>query len=243
MRQTLGRRRQTPCLPCRRRVRRHLMQSTRPPHLSRPPRGQQRGPPRSRAPYRAVPRQQYDARNAIRAAERLLHARHVAATPVLSQPSPAPSAPATSPHTSVCASSVHPLSAVAPLVVCQSPRTVLPALPANPAISATSVPVPNLTRPSRLKCPRSVQPSASQLPALRDAAPAHLPHPIPSALTPAEPRPFSRYPHASRAPPLLPLPSPHPHIPLVWCSFLERGAPWRTARTMPGALRYHQEQP
>lgn len=201
MQQTLGRRRQTPGLPRRRRVRWHLMQSTRPPRLSRPPRGQQRGPPRSRAPYRAVPRQQYDARNAIRAAERLLHARHVAATPVLSQPSPAPSAPAASPHTSVCASSVHPLSAVAPLVVCQSPRTALPELPANPAISATSVPVPNLTRPSRLKCPRSAHPSASQLPALRAAAPTHLPHPIPSALTPTEPRPFSCSPRPTHTSP------------------------------------------
>ena len=59
----------------------------------------------------------------------------------------------------------------------------------------------------------------------------------------SSPTPHPIRPHANRAPPLLLQPSPHPHIPLVWCSFVERGAPWRTARTMPGALRYYQGQP
>lgn len=99
-----------------------------------------------------------------------------------------------------------PPSAVAPLVVCQSPRTALPELPANPAISATSVPVPNLTRPSRLKCPRSAQSSASQLPALRAAAPAHLPRPS---------HPPSRQPSPAPSPAALAPPTHPPSLVLI----------------------------
>ena len=90
--------------------------------------------------------------------------------------------------------------------------------------------------------PQPHTPLPSEMPTL--GAAQRLAAPRASRRRPSSsPTPHPIRPHANRAPPFLLQPSPHPHIPLVWCSFLERGAPWRTARTMPGALRYHQEQP